>query len=83
MPDLTTFSRPLTRRRTVTLFQKRRVVPGLLPDPRAWLGREAQRPASLVDDRHFEPFDRARSAGAFTGPWTLAEVEAHAPEDWF
>lgn len=43
------------------------VVLGALPDPRAWLGREADRPAALVAAGHFVAFDTARSDGSWTG----------------
>ncbi len=47
------------------------VVPGLRPDPRAWLGREQDRPADLVADGHFDAFDKARADGTWTGgSWT-------------
>lgn len=48
----------------------RPVVIGAVPDPRAWLGREHERPQALVDAGHFAAFDEARQSGAWkAGSW--------------
>ncbi len=51
------------------------VIPGLRPDPRAWMGREQDRPAELVADGHFDAFDKARAEGRWTGgSWTKSDL---------
>lgn len=52
------------------MYDGRPVVIGAVPDPRAWLGREDQRPQELIDAGHFEKFDRRRGAGLWVaGSW--------------
>lgn len=60
------------------VYDGRPVVLGAIPDPRAWLGREKERPRELVDIGHFEKFDRRRKGGLWSGgSWndTTAEVK--------
>jgi hypothetical protein len=48
-------------------YDGRPVILGAVPDPRAWLGREHERPQELVDAGHFEKFDRRRGTGQWVG----------------
>lgn len=63
------------------VYNGKPVVHGLRPDPRAWLGREHQRPEKLIAQGHFAAFDAARSDGAWTsGDWTEALQQQYEPQ---